>query len=350
MTVVFLHFKNLMIPDESLGTLSSWQHFLLALASPLTTGGEAVILFFVLSGFVLMLPYTRGKNQPYGIFVVRRILRIYGPYIFALAFAVAGAALWHGDHGLDRWGMKTWSQPVSWRLVLQHVLMLGVYNYHEYNPVFWTLIEEMRISLIYPVLAYLVLRLPARYTLLLAAALALSARGIMRLWPSMDWIMTLEYTGMFLCGMVLANNFAAISQWYRRRNTAARGFLALFAFVVYVTGHLARHGSEWLMTFASMAFILVALASRRAGALLTRGPINFLGRISYSLYLIHIPVLMALTITLHPYIPAWVILPLYVCISVGIASVFHRVVEMPFTTLSRRVVRRVKAPAEVLVA
>lgn len=339
MTVLLLHFRNLMLPEEKIASFSDWQRFLLLLSSPFTTGGEAVILFFVLSGFVLMLPYIKGTQQTYGIFVVRRILRIYGPYLCALVLAVAGAAIWHGPHKMDDWGNRIWAKPVSAHLVLQHILMIGVYNWHEFNPVFWTLIEEMRISLIYPVLAYIVLRLPAKYAFVLAAVLALLARGVLRIWHQADWIMTLEYTGMFLCGMVLAKNFARVTQWYSRREPSIRIGIASLALVLYITAHYARHASEWLMTIASMAFIVIALASRRAGGFLSININRYLGRISYSLYLVHIPVLLALTITLNYRIPAWVILPLFISISLLFASAFYMWIEKPFTLLSRRAAR-----------
>src|SRR5438105_12280270 len=51
---------------------------------PLIAGHESVILFFLLSGFVLSVPYLRGRSQPYGTFLLRRVLRIYCPYFFAL--------------------------------------------------------------------------------------------------------------------------------------------------------------------------------------------------------------------------------------------------------------------------
>jgi len=339
MTVVLLHFRNLLIPDEVIPSLSRWQRLALHLCGPLTAGTEAVVLFFVLSGFVLMLPYIKGVNQTWGIFVVRRILRIYGPYLFALALAVAGAAIWHGPHGMGDWGDHIWSEPVSPKLVLQHFLMLGIYNVSQYNPAFWTLIEEMRISIIYPVLAYAVMRFPAKYSLLLAAALALFARGFLHIRPDADWILTVEYIGVFICGMVLARNVRVVGQWYRARNTTVRVLLALSAAVLYFGGHGHKHGDLWFFTLGSLMFIVIALHSRRVGAFLSLGIPVYLGRISYSLYLVHIPMLFALAITLHRRIPVWLILPLYVCASIALAGAFYTLVEKPFTQASRRVAR-----------
>jgi len=51
-----------------------------------------VNLFFLLSAFVLALPYLKGDGLEYPAYLARRVIRIYGPYLFALALAVAGNA------------------------------------------------------------------------------------------------------------------------------------------------------------------------------------------------------------------------------------------------------------------
>ena len=66
-------------------------------------GAEAVILFFVLSGFVLSLPAVDGRPQSYFTFVTRRIFRIYVPYLAALAVSVAAAFCLHGSATGSNW-------------------------------------------------------------------------------------------------------------------------------------------------------------------------------------------------------------------------------------------------------
>ena len=92
------------------------------LADPLQNGPAAVVLFFLLSGFVLSIPVWREKPQSYRAFLTRRVCRIYVPYLFALALSVAGCALFanHPVYGLSEWFYKTWTGPVQWALV--HVL------------------------------------------------------------------------------------------------------------------------------------------------------------------------------------------------------------------------------------
>ena len=51
-------------------------------------GSEAVTLFFVLSGFVLSLPFYNNGTFNYGKYVVKRIFRIYIPYLIAILFLI----------------------------------------------------------------------------------------------------------------------------------------------------------------------------------------------------------------------------------------------------------------------
>lgn len=61
---------------------------------PLVAGHSAVLLFFVLSGFVLSLPFwNKGTFGRYDAYLVRRIFRIYVPYVAAVGLAAVGMLL-----------------------------------------------------------------------------------------------------------------------------------------------------------------------------------------------------------------------------------------------------------------
>jgi peptidoglycan/LPS O-acetylase OafA/YrhL len=65
---------------------------------PFHNGQAAVALFFVLSGYVLALPFLQGQVMEYRTYVLRRICRIYLPFVAAtgLAALLAGFAV-HGE-------------------------------------------------------------------------------------------------------------------------------------------------------------------------------------------------------------------------------------------------------------
>lgn len=143
----------------------------------LTHGGAAVMMFFVLSGFVLTLPMLAAKGQSYPIYAVRRVCRIYLPYVAALSLALA--CCWR-FHGLERYAdapvfRSLWHEAPTRSLVAKHLAFLGRYDVYAYNPPTWSLVHEMRISLIFPLLCLVALRL--RWWAAFAIAVAFPVAG-----------------------------------------------------------------------------------------------------------------------------------------------------------------------------
>jgi peptidoglycan/LPS O-acetylase OafA/YrhL len=70
----------------------SWAGFVLKRTplAVLVDGHVAVLIFFVLSGLVLSLPFQQGRMPSYGVFIGKRVARLYPPY---LAAVVLGAVL-----------------------------------------------------------------------------------------------------------------------------------------------------------------------------------------------------------------------------------------------------------------
>ena len=328
------------------------------LGYPLIAGHESVVLFFLLSGFVLSLPYLRHKEQSYPIFLVRRILRIYGPYLFALGFAVAGAAVWHNSLDMGAWANNTWSRPVRSGLVVQHILFIGDYDSGQFNTAFWSLIIEMRVSLIFPVLFWLVNRLRTQSALLLAAGCSLvvqfvanSGRGLRH------EVNTLESVTVFICGILMAKNLEGLSKWFLALSVGRRLALFATAFMLYNFSHLAKycdrygmwrisswHVGDWPVVAGAAVYVLVGLKSKIARRILNTAIPRFLGRISYSLYLVHGTVLFGLTHLLHYRVSAAEFFPIYILGSLLVAVGFYRVVEEPLLHLARRVGARPRMP------
>ncbi|ASJ74556.1 acyltransferase family protein [Granulosicoccus antarcticus] len=122
-------------------------------------GSEAVVFFFVLSGFVLAMPFYHGpvKIVP---FLIKRFIRIYPAYIVAVALSwlayIGFASIAVDDY--SQWFHQIWPDSIKPKDILGHVLLVGSFDNDVFNPVLWTLVMEMRIALIFPVIMWLVLR------------------------------------------------------------------------------------------------------------------------------------------------------------------------------------------------
>jgi peptidoglycan/LPS O-acetylase OafA/YrhL len=309
---------------------------------PLLSGHESVIFFFLLSGFVLSLPFLRGKSQPYPTFLLRRILRIYGPYLGALILAVAGCALWGGRPITTGWTPSTWAS-ITFASIGQHLLFIGNYNYYQYNIVFWSLVYEMRISIVFPLLFVLVNRLKLHYTVFLVAALTLvgvedSGHGD---------LLTFEYIAIFMLGVLLAKHLDGLTRLYKSLGRAGKLLLGIAAICLYLGSHsLVRLGPLWHLgdipiSIGAAGFMVIGLNSHIARRILNSTAPVFLGRISYSLYLVHGTVLFAMASALKDKVSHPVFFLLYFPIAVLLSWVFYVAVEKPFMLWSRNVGRRV---------
>ena len=336
MSVVFLHFVDMFYPYDLMYRRTPLQNTLFALSAPFYRGNEAVLLFFVLSGFVLALPYLRGTSQPYIPFVLRRIARIYLPYLAGLALAVLGAFLWHGHLYLGDWAEVSWTKAPDWRSVLSHVLFIGNYNWFLYNRVFWSLIVEMRVSLVFPLLIAILMRLRLMYSLGLASGFVILFRALSKFHPNGGRSLeTVVYVAVFILGIVIAQHLAAVDRWYERRTRLERFLICGTVVLGYFGGHLLPQMSKLAILYGAVGAVILAMNSAIFRGILGHTVVKFLGKISYSLYLVHLPILYILAFTLHTKIRYTVLFVVYIAVSLTVATFFFTIIEAPCIELSR---------------
>jgi peptidoglycan/LPS O-acetylase OafA/YrhL len=332
--VMFFHFHFLW--EESPHARWGERLFMYPPFKFLIAGHAAVILFFLLSGFVLALPQIRGRKTNYPGYLAKRICRIYLPYLVALAVAIAGCWRFHGLDAYGFWFHLTWYAAPNWRLVLQHVLFLGDYDGSAYNTAFWSVVQEMRISLVFPFVCAAMLRWN-KTTGVVAGFLVSVLGGVAEqfAWMPPTFARTVVYLGIFILGIEAARGRQEAIEWLRGiSRTKSWVFLLgslFFFFYAHSVSLVLRTGSTGtdLMTAAGgVGLIFYALGDRRTSALLTGGVPLFLGRISYSLYLLHGTVLFALVYLSYGRFPLMAILVPYLLITVGLATLMYEVVEV----------------------
>jgi peptidoglycan/LPS O-acetylase OafA/YrhL len=322
----------------------------------LREGHAAVIFFFVLSGYVLSLPFLKGPVSAPS-FIFRRVCRIWIPYATAMVVAVCCAVYFHPDTvpGLSHWANQPIAFP-SLRLILGHIMLVGTFARKTYDPVVWSLVYEMRISLIFPLLVPL-LRLGASWRVLGATVgLSLSELVVERLpfWSGSDDLpMTLHYAGLFVLGMLLAREMPKLQEWFSRFSSRTKAWLWVLA--------LASFGHEaWLfsnsrlqhvplyrdgLTAVGVSLIIIFALSPSRFSLWLEGRIPvFLGKISYSIYLYHAVILLSLAHVFYPRIPLSLIWLGTAVLTLGIAWISYQVTELPSIWLGKCVDLKRKLP------
>jgi peptidoglycan/LPS O-acetylase OafA/YrhL len=318
----------------------------------LWAGPEAVLLFFVLSGFVLALPFLGPRRPGYLPFVIRRVTRLWPAYAVACILAFAAASAIGGAHirRLSPWFNAAWQRPVNTGEVEHHLALIGHFSNGVFDPVLWSLVYEMRISIIFPIIVLVALRLRPKplvwatlaWTFLAVAfATGLNVEG--------NYLLTLQYVPYFVVGIGLARYRKQLSSGLRASPVSLRCAFAAITVVLYTCPWWWAGAEQpgWLPAFwrtvfelaACAGFILIALGLPSASRLLRTAPLQYIGRISYSLYLVHAIVVLSLAHLLFGRVPTLLLLPLIWTAALLVATVVEITIERPSIALGRRLTR-----------
>ena len=324
--------------------------------SHLVNGRVAVIVFFVLSGFVLALPFMKGQRISYGRFVFRRFCRIYLPFAVAILLALVLASILAFPK--PQWAMDEadWASPIDLPLIVAHFLMTGIgYASISLDPPMWTLIQEMRIALVFPLLVLAVMRLSWKgvAVIFLIALVATKTPALIgeqfgdKVSSSAlgSLLLTTYYLSFFAFGVLLARNLdqviALVKKMPRPLHLAVVAGFILAPKALVEKSYLAGD-----FTYALVAgyIIICCISFPQRLAVLERPSLRWAGKVSYSLYLTHLPVMLSLMYLLHDRAPLPVILVLSLALMLPVAEIFHRQVELPSARLGRLTVRRKPVP------
>ncbi|OLL28244.1 hypothetical protein BTH42_28665 [Burkholderia sp. SRS-W-2-2016] len=345
-TVVMSHFT---VIDPLRELLQTPLRFLL-------NGHNAVIMFFLISGFVLTLQLTSPHAPRYREWLIKRICRIYLPYlaVFSVAcammsFSYRGPVSWAGV-----WANIAWDGQIEMSEVVEHVVFVGTYRAEHILPVIWTLIYEMRIAFFFPLLVCAVQHLRACHTI--ALALVISAVGYLLLVANgndpynanlkVRWELTAHFAGIFVAGAALAQHRTHWLGWLAVGGRKAIVFSASLAFYFFsrsvlriAPAGLADFLFDWGVSIGAAGLISVVLSSRRAALLLAWQPAVFMGRISYSLYLTHTVVLLTVIHLMPSADTALLALAVAAVLVTPVAALAHFAFEKPAIVIGRALTR-----------
>ena len=152
----------------------------------------------------------QNNYDSYRSFLLKRRCRIYIPYIVAILIAILCQTTMskYGISDLSEWFNRSWTLESSLSLIVQHILLVGKYNTDAYNGVIWSLVHEMRISIIFPLVLMVCLRKTLRDSLLTLFSFSICSVVILLLFHSSltltSYALTLHYTVLFLLGALVA--------------------------------------------------------------------------------------------------------------------------------------------------
>ncbi|MEK4213215.1 MULTISPECIES: acyltransferase family protein [Bacillus] len=335
LTVVFGHFC-LMLPSLPNSIKFSPLRILWA-------GGEAVIVFYVLSGFVLSMALYHSKTNYWG-YLIKRFVRIYIPYYFWIIITFALFILFSPYEvvGLRDWFYDRWQGSITKLDIINHFVLLNNFFTENYNPVIWSLAQEMRISIVFPFLFLLFYKLSWKKTILFALSFSLinvflnmlhigKAEGFYN-----GYADTLHFTSMFMVGMLLFKHQEKLIYSYRNMKKINKGFLIALGVILYLYSILiygiSRNDTtfllkDWGVVMGVSIFIIMAMSNLKVKAFLNKSVFVYLGEISYSIYLCHFPIMMVLFKLLYTKISILFLLTLCITMTLLFSIVSYHLIE-----------------------
>jgi peptidoglycan/LPS O-acetylase OafA/YrhL len=306
----------------------------------LWAGTEAVFLFFILSGIVLTLPVVSRHRFNWMSYYPKRVIRLYAPVVFAIGL---GYLLILISPRYDNSLLGGWMNARPDEYPLKSVakdLSLVTGTSSRISPL-WSLQWEVLFSLLLPLFVLF------------------CVGGRRFIWFKVGALMTLIVLGdvfqnqwafflpMFGIGALAAANWSYVAVFGATLARAASALPILVVVGILLTcfrwellglGVPENIASkfEWVAVLGVAMLVFAAAFWAPLKGFLTTKVILWLGKISFSLYLVHEPIIIAVRFALVELSP-WAALALSVPLSFLVAILFSRLIEQPSHALAKKV-------------
>jgi len=250
---------------------------------PFAFGWTGVELFLIISGFLIHYGYLNSKKFNLTLYFNKRFWRIYPPYLVILLFFAFQT------------GINTTLKDFFYHIFLIH--NLDEQTISGINSSFWSLALEVQLYLIYPLFLYMRKKFGMRNAVIVVAALSITL-SLLRVAFNIE---TLVYQTFVLRLWIVWVMGALLAEKYMRKqrliNLNGHHLILLLLFLISLSFTiLYKYFSAFYFSIFYVLFIdwFINVKRRPANNIITQklyAFIVFLGFCSYSLYLIHKPLL-----------------------------------------------------------
>jgi peptidoglycan/LPS O-acetylase OafA/YrhL len=311
----------------------------------LSAGSESVLVFFVLSGLVVPLPLLARGPRAWAGFLASRLVRLYLPVWASLLLAAAVTDFLPHPAGAvtdGSWVQRSNTVWAPFSLVFSEAGLTR--SAYPLNSVLWSLQWEVVFSLALPLFLVAAIALRRFWIVSIGMCFGLTVVGKL-----LD-IDALIYLPVFFLGTLLAVNLAGFRAWTQhfrvRKHARMIGWSVLSGSLLAVVAswilrpivHAGTPLSDAvgsLTPIGALGLVTCAIGFRPVvGGLSMRVP-QWLGKVSFSLYLTQLPILVALVYLVGD--NNWAMVALIgIPVDLCVAYLFFRFVEAPSHRLARR--------------
>jgi peptidoglycan/LPS O-acetylase OafA/YrhL len=293
-----------------------------ASASPTRLSGSygwlGVEVFFVISGFIIpwsMKSFRITSIGSYCRFISRRALRVELPYLVSIGLVIA---LWFLSSSIP--SFRGTAPEWSLEQIGLHILYLIPFSHQTWlQPVYWSLAYEFAFYLVIGIIFSPIVARPQRWPFcLLTCAMALSV----------------------LAGVVSPLFLLFIMGCAAYRRSCGSGDAVECLFTISVALAVMATRDEWLEgMMGAISTLLIILYVSRSFSGVIGSSLGWLGSISYSLYLLHVPVGGRIVNLgqrfIHDETSEFALSLVALAVSIVFAWAFYRVIERPAHKLAQ---------------
>jgi peptidoglycan/LPS O-acetylase OafA/YrhL len=236
-------------------------------------GTYAVEIFFVISGFVITQSALRYDGWT---FLKMRLLRIYPVFIFFTVLFFAANKVLNVEPALNDWGI----------LLVNAFFLNYLFGVPTLTPNAWSVVHEMW----YYLLGFFVINYAASFRKDgLPAVIFFISNAV-----ALIYLLVFPLTLYFIAGVGLYMAYSRLKNW--RHINLPPAFAAAIAVIMVAVAGATNLQLDWdnifrpamiVLLFTTIAFVWLVIVESPAFAFLGRRTFQFLGTISYSLYLFH---------------------------------------------------------------
>lgn len=317
-------------------------------------GPQGVVLFFVLSGFLItyLLLAEEEKTKTINIkkFYIRRILRIWPIYLLVIFLSLF--VLVHFDFftwpGFNK---STIQENIVWKLILFILffsnLVLVFFGVVPYASQTWSIGTEEQFYLVWPI----VIKFIKRNRLLLMILIALGynlfrfflmSRYSLFIPESIRVILQAFWNGFTIDCMAIGGFFAVLLYENRKITTLILNnwlfYLSIFLVIVswIFRFHIPLQSIYYSILYAIIIVNFAANTNQHLN--LENSYMNYLGNISYSIYMLH-PIGITIAIQSALYlnlISNWIVYPIAILSTILLSGLSYRWYESYFLKFKSR--------------
>jgi peptidoglycan/LPS O-acetylase OafA/YrhL len=290
-SVIFYHITAFIIDKTSLGYEEVSNNFFINI---FLNGDYGVPLFFVISGFILGIPFAKShffKHTKINLkeFYLRRLTRLEPPYILVMTILFFGSVYVANNLSFQD---ATLSYLAS--LIYSHNI---IYSFSPLlNAVAWSLEIEIQFYILTPIITSIFL-ISSVYLRRIITVLLILFFLIINHFDLIDYefVSLINYIQYFLLGYLLSDLYLTKSFFIPKTkiDTILCGFFLIIIWVYNENDFsLNYHKFLWeLFQLISIFFIFYYILFKKVFKLFSSAIITNLGGMCYSIYLLHYPII-----------------------------------------------------------